>query len=105
MWVDKYMPRSFLELLGDEEINREVVKWLKCWDRCVFGDRTGEAPGRAAKGRPAQGSRPEEKILLICGAPGDQLSQPRRMRNICLTWKPPSNHCLRSQYGRKSCLT
>ena len=74
MWVDKYTPRSFLELLGDEEINREVVRWLKCWDRCVFGDRAGAAPGRAAKGRPAHDSRPEEKILLICGAPGEQLS-------------------------------
>ncbi|CAK0735135.1 hypothetical protein CVIRNUC_000533 [Coccomyxa viridis] len=70
MWVDKYTPRSFLELLGDEEINREVVRWLKCWDRCVFGDRAGAALSRAAKGRLAQDSRPEEKILLICGAPG-----------------------------------
>ena len=71
MWVDKYTPRSFLELLGDEEINREVVRWLKCWDRCVFGDRAGAVSGRAAKGRPVQDSRPEQKILLICGAPGE----------------------------------
>ena len=75
MWVDKYTPRSFLELLGDEEINREVVRWLKCWDRTVFGDRAGAAPSRAARGRPGQDSRPEEKILLICGAPGEQLNQ------------------------------
>ena len=74
MWVDKYTPRSFLELLGDEEINREVVRWLKCWDRCVFGDRAGAALSRAAKGRLAQDSRPKEKILLICGAPGEQLT-------------------------------
>ena len=74
MWVDKYAPRSFLELLGDEEINREVVRWLKCWDRCVFGDRAGAAPSRAAQGRPGQNSRLEEKILLICGAPGEQLN-------------------------------
>ena len=74
MWVDKYTPRSFLELLGDEEINREVVRWLKCWDRCVFGDRAGAAPSGVAKGRPGHDSRPEEKILLICGAPGEQLS-------------------------------
>lgn len=75
LWVEKYTPRSFLELLGDEEINREVVRWLKAWDSTVFGStqqqtrRAGVGMGPAG-GRPAQDSRPEEKILLICGAPG-----------------------------------
>lgn len=81
LWVDKYAPRSFLELLGDEEINREVVKWLKCWDRAVFGGanhqplRPGASTGhnRAAGGKHALETRPEEKILLICGAPGISL--------------------------------
>ncbi len=78
LWVDKYSPRSFLELLGDEEINREVVRWLKQWDRCVFGDTKGHPHGpggargraRAKTGKQALDSRPEERILLICGAPG-----------------------------------
>ena len=73
MWVDKYTPRSFLELLGDEEINREVVRWLKCWDRCVFGDRGGAAPGRAAKAtvvvQDADHPLPWEGLLILL--PGD----------------------------------
>ncbi|KAL6503553.1 hypothetical protein OROGR_025476 [Orobanche gracilis] len=37
LWVDKYAPNTFTELLSDEQINREVLLWLKQWDSCVFG--------------------------------------------------------------------
>ncbi|KAJ7546189.1 hypothetical protein O6H91_08G029300 [Diphasiastrum complanatum] len=37
LWVDKYAPKSFTELLSDEQTNREVLSWLKQWDSCVFG--------------------------------------------------------------------
>ncbi|KAA8548452.1 hypothetical protein F0562_000136 [Nyssa sinensis] len=37
LWVDKYAPNSFMELLSDEHTNREVLLWLKQWDSCVFG--------------------------------------------------------------------
>ncbi|WJZ89353.1 hypothetical protein VitviT2T_008576 [Vitis vinifera] len=37
LWVDKYSPSSFTELLSDEQTNREVLLWLKQWDSCVFG--------------------------------------------------------------------
>ncbi|CAA0808375.1 P-loop containing nucleoside triphosphate hydrolases superfamily protein, partial [Striga hermonthica] len=37
LWVDKYAPSSFTELLSDEQTNREVLLWLKQWDNCVFG--------------------------------------------------------------------
>ncbi|XP_044484210.1 chromosome transmission fidelity protein 18 homolog isoform X2 [Mangifera indica] len=37
LWVDKYAPNSFTELLSDEQTNREVLLWLKQWDSCVFG--------------------------------------------------------------------
>lgn len=37
LWVDKYAPQSFTELLSDEQTNREVLLWLKQWDSCVFG--------------------------------------------------------------------
>ncbi|XP_024380878.1 uncharacterized protein [Physcomitrium patens] len=39
LWVDKYAPRSFTELLSDEKTNREVLRWLKQWDPCVFGSK------------------------------------------------------------------
>ncbi|XP_023767316.1 uncharacterized protein LOC111915909 [Lactuca sativa] len=37
LWVDKYSPNSFMELLSDEHTNREVLLWLKQWDTSVFG--------------------------------------------------------------------
>ncbi|XP_073276640.1 uncharacterized protein [Primulina huaijiensis] len=37
LWVDKYAPNSFTELLSAEQTNREVLLWLKQWDSCVFG--------------------------------------------------------------------
>ncbi|XP_061362875.1 uncharacterized protein LOC133306562 [Gastrolobium bilobum] len=37
LWVDKYAPKSFTELLSDEQTNREVLLWLKQWDSVVFG--------------------------------------------------------------------
>ncbi|CAL0303132.1 unnamed protein product [Lupinus luteus] len=37
LWVDKYAPKSFTELLSDEQTNREVLLWLKQWDSNVFG--------------------------------------------------------------------
>ncbi|XP_042394576.1 chromosome transmission fidelity protein 18 homolog isoform X1 [Zingiber officinale] len=37
LWVDKYSPNSFKELLSDERTNREVLLWLKQWDSSVFG--------------------------------------------------------------------
>uniref|UniRef100_A0A7N0VLK2 AAA+ ATPase domain-containing protein n=1 Tax=Kalanchoe fedtschenkoi TaxID=63787 RepID=A0A7N0VLK2_KALFE len=37
LWVEKYAPSSFTDLLSDEKTNREVLLWLKQWDSCVFG--------------------------------------------------------------------
>ncbi|KAG8636856.1 hypothetical protein MANES_15G051466v8 [Manihot esculenta] len=37
LWVDKYAPNSFTELLSVEQTNREVLLWLKQWDSRVFG--------------------------------------------------------------------
>ncbi|KAL1188776.1 Replication factor C subunit 1 [Cardamine amara subsp. amara] len=37
LWVEKYSPSSFTELLSDEQTNREVLLWLKQWDASVFG--------------------------------------------------------------------
>lgn len=39
LWVDKYFPRSYMDLLSPEDVNRSVLTWLKQWDRTVFGDR------------------------------------------------------------------
>ncbi len=49
LWVEKYAPKSFLDLLSDEQINRDVVRWLKTWDTCVFGAKEDNAAAAAAK--------------------------------------------------------
>lgn len=36
MWVDKYRPKKFSDLLGEDRVHRDVMGWLKEWDRCVF---------------------------------------------------------------------
>lgn len=36
LWVDKYKPKKYLELLSDENINRKFLHWLKLWDKIVF---------------------------------------------------------------------
>ncbi|CAM6015088.1 unnamed protein product [Sphagnum balticum] len=73
LWVEKYAPRSFTELLSDEQTNREVLRWLKQWDLCVFGAKqsstsgevqaslrrhVSQTQGRAPRGGPFSYSRP-----------------------------------------------
>ncbi|XP_076171216.1 chromosome transmission fidelity protein 18 homolog isoform X2 [Ptiloglossa arizonensis] len=36
LWVDKYSPKSYLELLSDESVNRHLLHWIKLWDKVVF---------------------------------------------------------------------
>ncbi|KAK1128703.1 hypothetical protein K0M31_019855 [Melipona bicolor] len=36
LWVDKYRPRSYIELLSDESVNRQLLHWIKLWDKTVF---------------------------------------------------------------------
>ncbi|XP_031840583.1 chromosome transmission fidelity protein 18 homolog [Nomia melanderi] len=36
LWVDKYRPRSYIELLSDESVNRHLLHWIKLWDKVVF---------------------------------------------------------------------
>ncbi|KAM9973258.1 hypothetical protein ACTFIR_012634 [Dictyostelium discoideum] len=36
LWVDKYAPTSFHDLLSDTTMNLEVLNWLELWDHIVF---------------------------------------------------------------------
>lgn len=33
LWVDKYRPSKFTELLSDHKINREVLEWVVQWKK------------------------------------------------------------------------
>ncbi|EIW60316.1 P-loop containing nucleoside triphosphate hydrolase protein [Trametes versicolor FP-101664 SS1] len=74
LWVDRYKPNRFTELLGDDRVHREVLSWVKEWDSCVFG--TGKARGKKRARGDEDGEnldewrRPKEKLLLLSGPPG-----------------------------------
>ncbi|THH10289.1 hypothetical protein EW145_g1444 [Phellinidium pouzarii] len=79
LWVDRYRPSRFSDLLGDERVHRETMTWLKEWDYCVFGKR--KALNRQKKTFNTQAAvldnkyedahhRPYEKILLLSGPAG-----------------------------------
>ncbi|KAM4603613.1 chromosome transmission fidelity protein 18 homolog [Polymixia lowei] len=46
LWVDRFSPQHYTELLSDDFTNRCLLKWLKLWDTVVFG--------RERKSRPPQ---------------------------------------------------
>ncbi|NXK92871.1 CTF18 protein, partial [Formicarius rufipectus] len=97
LWVDKFTPQRYMELLSDDYTNRCLLKWLKLWDTVVFGK------DKAVKGKPStaahppfnhpkqhpqkwktkvqlteeileaeldQHKRPKYKVALLCGPPG-----------------------------------
>ncbi|XP_053674908.1 chromosome transmission fidelity protein 18 homolog [Anopheles nili] len=100
LWVEKYRPRRYIDLLSDETTNRNLLQWLKLWDKAVFGrepvkkptetknqlssfnKKTGrfESTGGWAKGARKNRSTlnteldqhgcPIQKVALLCGPPG-----------------------------------
>ena len=77
LWVDKYAPHKFMELLSDERVNRQVLHWVKGWDEHVFGRAvkgSGARERAAASAARAIGmgasTRPDRPLLLISGPPG-----------------------------------
>ncbi|KAJ8363965.1 hypothetical protein SKAU_G00127960 [Synaphobranchus kaupii] len=45
LWVDRFSPRRYTELLSDDFTNRCLLKWLKLWDTVVFGrEKTAKKP-------------------------------------------------------------
>ncbi|KAG0275592.1 hypothetical protein BGZ95_008609 [Linnemannia exigua] len=76
LWVDKYRPKKYTDLMGDERVNREVLSWIKEWDQCVFGRKyhkfTSEHKKQQFKDfrKPDALGRPDRKVLLLTGPPG-----------------------------------
>ncbi|XP_055710420.1 chromosome transmission fidelity protein 18 homolog isoform X2 [Phlebotomus papatasi] len=98
LWVEKYRPKKYRDLLSDESTNRCLLQWLKMWDKVVFNRDIQQkvAPGKPLNtfnkqtgkfestggwrktfrtrnnlltDRDALG-RPIQKIALLSGAPG-----------------------------------
>ncbi|EIW66530.1 hypothetical protein TREMEDRAFT_34848, partial [Tremella mesenterica DSM 1558] len=73
MWVDKYRPKKFSDLLGEDRVHREVLGWLKEWDKCVFRRVTQVKKRRfdEQENLPIDPlGRPRDRILLLSGPPG-----------------------------------
>lgn len=71
LWVDRYSPRSFMDLLSDERINRQVLHWVKAWEGHVFGKRKRTSGAlEDTFGARARNDRPERQLLLLSGPPG-----------------------------------
>ncbi|TPX51105.1 hypothetical protein SeLEV6574_g00509 [Synchytrium endobioticum] len=91
--VDKYAPQKYVDLVGEEKANRNVLMWVREWDYCVFGKpvriRDGvdvfagsnnskwynkKQPSYVRRSESHEASdplkRPRQKILLLSGPPG-----------------------------------
>ncbi|KAF7363719.1 Chromosome transmission fidelity protein 18 [Mycena sanguinolenta] len=73
LWVDRYRPRQFTDLMGNERVARETMTWVKQWDWCVFGKAKGKKRPRdddETFDATDEYRRPREKLLLLSGPPG-----------------------------------
>jgi hypothetical protein len=68
LWVAKYAPRNFLNLLSDEATNRELTRWVKAWEK-------GGPPVSAACDEKGVGAKHQEsgaeRVVLMAGPPGE----------------------------------
>ncbi|KAF5389958.1 hypothetical protein D9757_003561 [Collybiopsis confluens] len=74
LWVDRYRPKTFTDLMGNDRVAREAMEWLKQWDRCVYGKSKGKKRRRNDEEEAYDANdphqRPKQRILLISGPPG-----------------------------------
>ncbi|CAG9788572.1 unnamed protein product [Diatraea saccharalis] len=92
LWVEKYRPKSYIDLLSEEPVNRALLHWLHLWDKIVFkkevkttepqqrnsfSKRTGQFQlsnkwrgKREAEPELGEDGRPHHKVALLCGPPG-----------------------------------
>lgn len=87
LWVERYKPKRYLELLSDESVNRTLLNWLKMWDKIVF-NREFKPRQKIEEKKKDEANvkfpnkfnnfqneldadgRPQYKIALLCGPPG-----------------------------------
>ncbi|XP_068617810.1 chromosome transmission fidelity protein 18 homolog isoform X2 [Battus philenor] len=92
LWVEKYRPSSYLDLLSEEPVNRALLHWLHLWDKVVFKKevKTKDPQQRNSFSKRAgqfqltnkwkgkketepemdDDGRPHHKVALLCGPPG-----------------------------------
>ncbi|KAK4163217.1 putative chromosome transmission fidelity protein 18 [Cladorrhinum sp. PSN259] len=73
LWTEKYRARNFMDLVGDDLTNRQVLRWLKRWDPIVFPNSAkSKSSIRRQNGQQQQPEeeKPHRKILMLHGPPG-----------------------------------
>lgn len=72
LWTEKYRARNFVDLVGDDLTNRQVLRWLKRWDPIVFPHASRPKPTATRRHQQQQQEeeKPHKKILLLTGPPG-----------------------------------
>lgn len=66
LWVDRYRPQQYTDLLGDDRVHREVMAWVKEWDYCVFGKSKGKQKLTEDDQHIDEYRRPREKVNRFC---------------------------------------
>ncbi|XP_023224042.1 chromosome transmission fidelity protein 18 homolog isoform X2 [Centruroides sculpturatus] len=89
LWVEKYRPFHYMELMSDDGVNRTLLHWLKLWDKVVFNREFKKKKVKLenVKQNATQNSkfhmptfgineeldeqnRPQYKVALLTGYPG-----------------------------------
>ncbi|KAJ4425110.1 Chromosome transmission fidelity protein 18 [Gnomoniopsis sp. IMI 355080] len=72
LWTEKYRARNFMDLVGDDFTNRQVLRWLKHWDPIVFphAAKQKSVASRKRQEQQEEEEKPQRKILLLTGPPG-----------------------------------
>ncbi|EPX71552.1 DNA replication factor C complex subunit Ctf18 [Schizosaccharomyces octosporus yFS286] len=75
MWVDKFRPQLFRELIGDERVHRDAMRWIKAWDPFVYGHSTPYASASprqfpVSKAAVRDTGRPDKRIMVLTGHAG-----------------------------------
>jgi DNA polymerase III delta prime subunit len=67
LWVDKYRPKKFTELVSNDKDNLQVLQWLNQWKDICF-PKKNKQKGKVLKASLLDDI--EKKILLVSGPPG-----------------------------------
>ncbi|PSS00697.1 chromosome transmission fidelity protein 18 [Coniella lustricola] len=72
LWTEKYRARKFMDLVGDDHTNRQVLRWLKRWDPIVFphSSKTGSSKRQQQQQQQQEEEKPHRKVLMLTGPPG-----------------------------------
>jgi len=85
LWVEKFRPRSYMDLLSDDGTNRTLLMWLKLWDKLVFNKERKVKPKKEEDDEKAKFTssalpevqeevdsvgRPLQRVALLHGPPG-----------------------------------